>query len=109
MELNTQTVLRIAELSKLHLTQEEVQQYQNDLAKILFAFEDLAKIPLPTELQGDARSALVLKQISDSIDVISRLQKDEVKNSLSSQVFLDQAPEREGVFVRVPAILNSTT
>lgn len=109
MELNTQTVMRIAELSRLELSQEEVNQYQDELQKILHAFRDLANVPLPTELEGDARSALVLKQVQNLSDDISRMQADVAHNSLSSQNFLDQAPEREGVFVRVPAILNSTT
>jgi aspartyl/glutamyl-tRNA(Asn/Gln) amidotransferase C subunit len=109
MELTLNTVKRIAELSKLELSEEEIQQSQKELLQILQAFESLSKFPLPEELQGDARSALVLKQAHSASDETSRLQKDEANNSLSSQSFLAQAPEREGVFVRVPAILNSTT
>ena len=109
MELDTQTVRRVAELSRLELSDEEVTQYQKDLGKILHAFHDLSNVPLPSELEGDARSALALKQAENQKDSLSRMQKDEVCNSISSQNFLDQTPEREGVFVRVPAILNSTT
>jgi aspartyl-tRNA(Asn)/glutamyl-tRNA(Gln) amidotransferase subunit C len=109
MELNTQTVRRIAELSRLELSEEEVKQTQVELQKILHAFRDLVNVPLPAELAGDARSALVLKQAQNLGEEISRMQADVANNSLTSQNFLQQAPEREGVFVRVPAILNSTT
>lgn len=109
MELNAQIIKRIAELSRLELSETEVKQYQTDLQKILHAFSDLANISLPEELQGDARSGLILEQSDDLKEEVSRLQEDKVDNSLSTQSFLEQAPEREGVFVRVPAILTSTT
>ena len=109
MELTQEAVKRVAELSRLELNDQEIVEYQNDLQKILKAFESLIKIPLPTELEGDARSALVLKSAQNLSDNVSRMQKDEVNNAISSQDFLRETPEREGVFVRVPAILNSTT
>ncbi|MES2614680.1 MAG: Asp-tRNA(Asn)/Glu-tRNA(Gln) amidotransferase subunit GatC [Bdellovibrionota bacterium] len=109
MELNSHMVRRIAELARLELTEEEVVKYQADLQKVLSAFSDLENVPLPAELQGDARSALTLKQAQNFGEESSRMQADVATDSLSSQNFLAQAPEREGVFVRVPAILNSTT
>lgn len=109
MELNAQTVKRIAELSRLELSAEEVEQYQDKLQKILQAFSNLANIPLPKELEGDARCAIVLKQAENSNEDISRLSQDVANNSLPQSAFLAESPEREGAFIRVPAILNSTT
>ena len=109
MELTKETVQRMAELSRLEFSDEEILQSQEELQKILHAFKSLSNIPMPEELKGDARSALALKQAQNLTDSISRMEKDEINNSLSTQNFLAQTPEREGVFVRVPAILNSTT
>ncbi len=109
MELNEETIKRVAELSRLELSNEEIKHYQQELQKILHAFQDLAQVPLSAELAGDARSALALNQAKNSSDNISRLQEDIENNSLSSPMFLAQAPEREGVFVRVPAILTPST
>ena len=109
IELNTETVKRIAELARLELSEQEVTQYQHELQKILQTFSDLNSVPMPKELEGDARSGSALKQAQNLTENDSRLQPDIANNSLSSQNFLAQVPEREGVFVRVPAILNSTT
>ena len=110
-EFSRETVKRIAELGRLYLTEEEITTYQAELAKILGAFNALSNLPLPEDFAGDARSALVMaKAISKGeSDSISRLRQDEANNSISTQVFLSQTPEREGVFVRVPAILAPST
>lgn len=110
-EFSRETVKRIAELARLHLSEEEITTYQAELAKILEAFKALSDLPLPEDLAGDARSALIMAKANqkDEADFISRLRADTVDNSIQTQVFLEQAPEREGVFVRVPAILTPST
>ncbi|APJ03250.1 Asp-tRNA(Asn)/Glu-tRNA(Gln) amidotransferase subunit GatC [Silvanigrella aquatica] len=110
-EFSRETVKRIAELGRLYLSEEEITIYQAELAKILEAFNALANLPLPEDFAGDARSALVMANAKSrgECDSISRLRPDEVDNSIATQVFLNQAPEREGVFVRVPAILAPST
>lgn len=109
MELNQEIVKKIGELARLELSEQDVTHYQADLQKILQAFNDLMLVPLPAELEGDARCALVLKQAQDFGEDMSRMQPDIAQNSLSTQNFLAQVPDREGSFVRVPAILNSMT
>ncbi|KAB8039525.1 hypothetical protein GCL60_04525 [Silvanigrella paludirubra] len=110
-EFSRETVKRIAELGRLYLTEEEISTYQAELAKILEAFNALAQLPLPEDFAGDARSALVMAKAVEKAesDSISRLRPDEANNSIATQVFLNQAPEREGVFVKVPAILAPST
>jgi Asp-tRNA(Asn)/Glu-tRNA(Gln) amidotransferase C subunit len=68
-------------------------------------------VSLPEDFAGDARSALVMAKAVEKAesDSISRLRPDEANNSIMTQVFLNQAPEREGVFVKVPAILAPST
>ena len=90
----------------------DVPALGNDLnKKILEAFNALAQLPLPEDFAGDARSALVMAKAVEKAesDSISRLRPDEANNSITTQVFLNQAPEREGVFVKVPAILAPST
>ncbi len=110
-EFSRETVKRIAELARLHLTEEEIATYQAELAKILEAFKALSDLPLPEDLAGDARSALIMAKANqkDDADIISRFRADIIDNSIQTQVFLEQTPEREGVFVRVPAILTPST
>jgi aspartyl-tRNA(Asn)/glutamyl-tRNA(Gln) amidotransferase subunit C len=110
-EFSRETVKRIAELARLYLTEEEVSVYQEELAKIMDAFKALSQLRLPEDFAGDARSALVMTKAvaNDNDDSMSRLRSDGINNELSSQTFLSQAPEREGVFIRVPAILAPST
>ncbi len=109
MEISEETIKRIAELSRLELKGDDIKQAQTDLQKILKAFAALSKIELPPELADDARSALALKSSAQKSEDSSRLQPDLDENTLASHTFLAQAPEREGVFVRVPAILSPST
>lgn len=103
-EFSRETVKRIAELGRLDLTDEEIAVYQKELAKILNIFKALSKVPLSEGLSGDARSALVLAKAEGAGEEISRMRPDESQNTITTQDFLSQCPEREGVFVRVPAI-----
>jgi aspartyl-tRNA(Asn)/glutamyl-tRNA(Gln) amidotransferase subunit C len=108
-KLDQETVRKIAGLARLELSEQEVIQYQNDLEKILNAFEALSLIQLPSQSAQDARSHLLLEQYKAASEDVSRMQKDEVNNSISTQDFLAGCPDREGVFVRVPAILTPST
>ncbi len=108
-DFSRESVKRIAELSRLHLSEDEITRYQKELAKILQAFEALSQVPLPEELSGDARSALGLAKGLAADESLSRMRPDEAKNTIATPDFLAQAPDREGVFLRVPAILASST
>lgn len=109
MELTRENVMRIADLARLKLTDDELARYQNELGRILKAFEDLAQIPIPKDLEGDARSAILFHQAERAGQDASRTRPDVVENTLPTKTFLGCAPDKEGVFVRVPAILERST
>ena len=44
MELDEKTVKKVAEVARLNLTQEELNQYSKDLTNILEAFKELGKV-----------------------------------------------------------------
>lgn len=109
VKLDQEMVKKIAGLARLELSDEEVLQYEKDLGKILNAFEALSLVEIPGQGEGDARSVLLLKQHANASEAVSHMQKDEIHNSISTQDFLAGCPDREGVFVRVPAILTPST
>lgn len=109
MELSQDNVKRIAELARLRLSNEEVNRYQTELLKILRAFNNLSNIPIPADLQGDARSALFVHGTKGASEDMSRMRQDAADNRLSTKDFLACAPDKDGVFVRVPAILERST
>lgn len=106
--LSLETVRRIAELSRLALSPEEEVLFQKELEKVLNAFQDLTQIPMPE--QFGSRSAFLLEDVSSTqielTDKISHMAADIPNNSLATQTFMENTPDNEGVFVRVPIILN---
>lgn len=108
-ELTEADVRRIAGLARLTLSDAEVVRYQGELRKILGHFEALAKAALPADLQGGDRSTLLAKQAAGAGELQSRMRPDTPLELLPTARFLEQAPDREGVFVRVPAILDRST
>ena len=103
--LTNETVKRVAELARLHLSDNEVQFYKSELQKILKAFQDLTQ----SKSHSGERSDTLFKMISQPEESFSCMQKDTVQNVLHKASFLNQVPDKEGAFVRVPAILSSTT
>lgn len=100
--LDKKTILHVAELSKLQLTESEVEKYAIELKKILDAFESLSLVEVQSD--GAARSGLIKTPELD--ESASRLRKDVADNKLPINIFLDQSPDRDGNFVRVPLILE---
>lgn len=104
--LSDDTIRHVAQLAKLHLNDQEVHFYKGELQKVLQAFADLNDAQ---NHQGE-RSAVTIGDVTaQSSDSVSHLQADEVKHILETQEFLKQTPDHEGSFVRVPAILSSST
>lgn len=107
MEMSRDRVTGIANLARLKLNEGEIERYQKELVKILRAFDDLAQVPIPKELEGDARSAITAAHAEDC--ETSRVRADVIKNTLSTKDFLSASPDKDGAFVKVPAILERTT
>lgn len=110
MQLTLENVKSIADLARLKLTADEVVRYQKELVKILNAFESLSQVPIPSDLSGDARSALYASAIgTEGSESISRMRADVVQDLLKTNELLAAAPDKEGAFIRVPAILDRST
>lgn len=108
--LTLENVRRIADLARLKLTDEEVSRYQKELVKILKAFENLSDIPVPANLAGDARSALQSSSLGNKlVEQLSRMRPDVVEDLLTTKDLMAGAPDKEGAFIRVPAIIDRST
>lgn len=107
--LSIDMVRHIARLARLELSVDEEVVFQKELEKVLTAFNNLSHVPLSAE-ESDSRSLFACKNALDSqhelTEHISHMVHDIPNNSISTQSFIAQAPESEGVFVRVPMILN---
>jgi len=106
--LSIETVQKIAKLSRLALTEDEVKIFHKELEQVLQAFQTLSEVEIPEELTK-SQSALLLNSQNTSktaTEALSSFQADDVNNSLSTENFIASTPEHEGVFVKVPAVLN---
>jgi len=95
MKLSREEVLHIARLARLGLTETEVNQLGEQLSNILENFEVLQQVDT-TDVPPTAQ-AIPLQNVTKD---------DEVAPSLPADDVLANAPQRDGEFFRVKAVLE---
>ena len=95
MAVDIKEVERIANLSKLEFNEEEKVEITNDMNRMLDFVEQL------NELNTDGVEPLIY-MLEEEIEP----RKDEVKQSLSQNEALKNAPEKDSDFIMVPKVLN---
>jgi len=95
MKLTREDVLHIALLARLGLTETEVERFREQLSNILENFEILQQVDT-TDIPPTAQSIALQNIVRD----------DEVAESLPPNQILANAPQKEGNFFRVRAVLE---
>ncbi len=95
MKLSREEVLHIALLARLGLTETEVDRLREQLSNILENFEVLQQIDT-SGIPPTAQSITLQNIVSD----------DEVASSLHQSQVLANAPQKDGDFFRVRAVLE---
>ena len=95
MKLTREDVLHIALLARLGLTETEVEKFREQLSNILENFEILQQVDT-TDIPPTAQSIALQNIVRD----------DEVAASLPQSQILANAPQKEGEFFRVKAVLE---
>ena len=95
MKLSREEVLHIALLARLGLTEDEVNKLREQLSNILENFEILQKVDT-TDVPPTAQS----------IALQSVMRNDEAAPSLPQSEILANAPQKEGNFFKVKAVLE---
>ena len=88
-------VRKVAQLARLELPDQQVELFTTQLEKILGYVSQLEEI--------DTKDVLPTTR---AVEVVNVLRKDSVISSTIRDELLDQAPQREGNFFRVPKILS---
>jgi aspartyl-tRNA(Asn)/glutamyl-tRNA(Gln) amidotransferase subunit C len=88
-------VEHVADLARLHLTDEEIDRMQAQLSNILDAIETLRDVD--TSQVGPTASVIQLENV---------MREDEVLPGISREAALANAPLREDPFLRVPTVLE---
>ena len=95
MKLSRKEVEHLALLSRLGLSEEEIEKYREQLSTILENFEILQQVDT-SNVQATAHS-IVLQNV---------MRDDEITPSLSSNEVLSNAPDQEEGCFKVKAVLD---
>jgi aspartyl-tRNA(Asn)/glutamyl-tRNA(Gln) amidotransferase subunit C len=99
-KVTVEEVERVAELAHLELTPEETPRMLDDLNAILDYVAELNEL--------DTSGVMPLAQISDLLDASGKgvVRDDRLQPSLDRATVLAQAPESDGVFFKVPKVIE---
>ncbi len=94
-ELTTDDVRHIAALTRLGLSDDEVEMMRGQLSSILHVFESLQQI----DTEG-------VEPTDHTTEVLTVMRDDEAHESLKREQILNNAPDSEAGYVRVRPILG---
>jgi len=98
-KVTDEQVARVAELAHLQLTPQETGAMLHDLNAILDYVTELNEL--------DTTGIAPLSQVTELLDAGSgELRQDQLRSSLDRTVVLAQAPETNGVFFKVPKVIE---
>jgi aspartyl-tRNA(Asn)/glutamyl-tRNA(Gln) amidotransferase subunit C len=96
MNIDEKVITRIAELSKLEFDSESTKEIQKDLNRILGFIDKLE------ELDTSEVEPLIFMREEKNI-----LREDDVKETISQDEALQNAPEHDSDYFRVPKVLGN--
>jgi aspartyl-tRNA(Asn)/glutamyl-tRNA(Gln) amidotransferase subunit C len=94
--LDRAQVHKVARLARLDLTPEEEEQYATQLSSILDYFEQLSELDTSN-----------VPPTTRAIEISNITRPDELVPFPEREALLQEAPEQDGDFFRVPQILSS--
>ena len=93
-KISLSDVRKVAHLARLELPEDQIESYTEQLEDILSYVDQLQEI--------DTKN---VPPTSRAVEVVNAMREDLVEVNTSREDILDQAPQREGDFFRVPKIL----
>lgn len=95
MTIDEKLISRLEQLARLELLPEEKERLRGDLNNILAMVEKLQEL--------DTTGVEPLVYINEEVNV---LRDDEVKNQVSREDALKNAPKSDGTYFRVPKVID---
>lgn len=96
--INEKQVRAVAKLSRLDLTDAEVEVFSRQLSSILEYVEKLNKLDTAN-----------VEPLAHCLPVSNVFREDKIKESLGVEKTLANAPQRDGEFFKVPKILDDSS
>ena len=97
-KIDEKQVRKVAKLSRLELTEAEVEEFTGQLSAILDYMEKMNE--LDTEN---------VQPLAHCLPISNVFREDIVKESLGTEKTLSNAPQRDGEFFKVPKILDDSS
>ncbi|MFM7543710.1 MAG: Asp-tRNA(Asn)/Glu-tRNA(Gln) amidotransferase subunit GatC [Ignavibacteria bacterium] len=94
-EINSETVKRIADLSRLSFTDSEIEAFAEEFSGIVRAIDEINSI----DLTG-------MEPISHVLDLPNVFREDVPSESLSVKQALENAPSNNETFFKVPKVME---
>ena len=91
IKIDSEHILKLAELSRLSLSDKEVEMYKTDLNNIVQHFSDIQKFDLDN-----------VEPLTNVLDQINVFRGDESLPPLNRDDVLDNSPDNDGVHFQVP-------
>jgi len=95
IKIDSEHILKLAELSRLSLSDKEVEMYKTDLNNIVQHFSDIQKFDLDN-----------VEPLTNVLDQINVFRGDESLPPLNRDDVLDNSPDNDGVHFQVPEIMS---
>jgi aspartyl-tRNA(Asn)/glutamyl-tRNA(Gln) amidotransferase subunit C len=95
MKLSLETIDKIAHLARLEVQEEEKQGLLDDMNKILNFMDKLNEV--------DTNGVEPLIYMNDEVNIF---REDEIKQDISREMALKNAPKDDGKFFRVAKVIN---
>jgi len=97
-KINKSQVEKIAKLSRLKLTAQEVQEFTGQLSAIIDYVEKMNELDTAN-----------VEPLAHCLPIHNVFRSDEPKGSLGTEIALSNAPQTDGDFFKVPKILDEGT
>ena len=94
-KITTDEVKHIAKLSKLNITDNELEYYASEMDKMIKHFDILSKL--------DTSNVEPMTHVRDIKNIV---REDKAKQSLKTSDAIKNAPEKFGRFIKLPKILD---
>ncbi len=97
MAISREEVLYIARLARLEFDEEKVEEFTHQLGRVLDYINKLKELDVSN-----------VEPTYHVLDMVSVMREDEVKESLSQEEALSNAPDPKDGFFRVPKIIETS-
>lgn len=95
MEVTDKLIQDLALLSRLHFSDAEKESIKKELKQMIEFVDKLGEV----DVEG-------IEPLMHMSDTTNRLREDVVKGSVSRDEALKNAPESDGIYFRVPKVIN---